>query len=151
LISAARDAKFEKAVAGSHPCCGLLPCKSKQSTNQYETEASGFGAGLQMKVTYREIYEVIVRIPRRRVSTYGQIAELAGIPGQPRRIGYALSALNGESGVPWHRVVNAKGMISSRSDGRPDLRQRRLLQQEGIVFDRSGRIDLARFQWRPRF
>jgi methylated-DNA-protein-cysteine methyltransferase-like protein len=75
---------------------------------------------------------------------------LAGIPGQPRRIGYALSALTGNAGIPWHRVINAKGMISSRSGSGPDKLQRRLLQKEGIVFDSSGRIDLSRFQWRPR-
>jgi methylated-DNA-protein-cysteine methyltransferase-like protein len=103
-----------------------------------------------MKITYDEIYEVISRIPSRRVATYGQIAELVGIPGQPRRIGYALSALSGDSNIPWHRVINAKGMISSRAGSGPDKVQRRLLGQEGIVFDSSGRIDLARFRWRPR-
>jgi methylated-DNA-protein-cysteine methyltransferase-like protein len=103
-----------------------------------------------LKIGYSEIYEVVARIPRRRVATYGQIAELAGIPGQPRRIGYALSALTGNAGIPWHRVINAKGMISSRSGSGPDKLQRRLLQKEGIVFDSSGRIDLSRFQWRPR-
>ena len=103
-----------------------------------------------MKIGYNEIYEVVARIPRRRVATYGQIAALAGIPGQPRRIGYALSALSGDTGIPWHRVINAKGMISSRTRSGPDKVQRSLLKQEGIIFDPSGRIDLARFQWRPR-
>jgi methylated-DNA-protein-cysteine methyltransferase-like protein len=103
-----------------------------------------------LKIGYNEIYEVIARIPPRRVATYGQIAELAGIPGQPRRIGYALSALPGDSSIPWHRVINAKGMISSRSESGPDNLQRRLLKQEGIVFGPSGRIDLARFRWMPR-
>ena len=103
-----------------------------------------------MKIGYAEIYDVIARIPPRRVATYGQIAELAGIPGQPRRIGYALSALPGDSGIPWHRVINAKGMISFRSNTGPSKLQRRLLKREGIVFDSSGRIDLSRFQWRPR-
>jgi len=103
-----------------------------------------------MKIGYGEIYEVVARIPRRRVATYGQIAELAGIPGQPRRIGYALSALSGNASVPWHRVINAKGMISSRSHSGSDKLQRRLLKQEGIVFNPSGRIDFTRFLWRPR-
>jgi methylated-DNA-protein-cysteine methyltransferase-like protein len=103
-----------------------------------------------MKIGYAEIYEVVARIPPRRVATYGQLAELAGIPGQARRVGYALSALAGSSSIPWHRVINAKGMISSRSNTGPDKLQRRLLQHEGIVFDSPGRIDLTRFQWRPR-
>jgi methylated-DNA-protein-cysteine methyltransferase-like protein len=103
-----------------------------------------------MKIGYNEIYEVIARIPPRRVATYGQIAELAGIPGQARRVGYALSTLPADSSIPWHRVINAKGMISSRSGSGPDKLQLRLLQQEGIVSNSSGRFDLARFQWRPR-
>src|SRR5437764_6039216 len=53
----------------------------------------------EVKVGYDRIYEVIGRIPRGRVATYGQIAEVAGIPGQPRRIGYALSALPPDNGV----------------------------------------------------
>jgi methylated-DNA-protein-cysteine methyltransferase-like protein len=103
-----------------------------------------------MKISYNEIYEVIARIPPRRVATYGQIAELAGIPGQPRRIGYALSALSSGSSIPWHRVINAKGMISFRLGTGPDKLQRRLLKREGILFDSSDRIDLSRFQWKPR-
>jgi len=103
-----------------------------------------------MKVGYNEIYEVIARIPPRRVATYGQIAELAGIPGQPRRISYALSALPSGSSIPWHRVINAKGMISFRSGTGPDKLQRRLLKREGILFDTSDRVDLIRFQWKPR-
>ncbi len=104
-----------------------------------------------MKTGYDWIYSVVNRIPRGRVATYGQIAELAGIAGQPRRVGYALSALPRDSGVPWHRVINAKGEISTRSKPGTEPLQRRLLKQEGIVFSSEARVSLARFQWRPRF
>jgi methylated-DNA-protein-cysteine methyltransferase related protein len=100
-----------------------------------------------MKIRFDAIYDVVMQIPRGRVATYGQIAELAGIPRQPRRVGYALSALPTNSGVPWHRVINAKGEISLRSGGCRDPVQRRLLKQEGVIFDRSGRISLDRFRW----
>ena len=103
-----------------------------------------------MKIRFDAIYDVVVQIPRGRVATYGQIAELAGMPRQPRRVGYALSALPKNSGVPWHRVINAKGEISVRSGGSPDPVQRRLLKQEGIAFDRGGRISLDRFRWVPK-
>jgi methylated-DNA-protein-cysteine methyltransferase-like protein len=103
-----------------------------------------------MKVTYDLIYGVIRRIPRGRVATYGQIADLVGIPRQPRRIGYALSALSEDSGVPWHRVLNAEGKVSLRSETGVESLQRRLLRQEGVVFDANARVSLARFQWRPR-
>ena len=106
---------------------------------------------MPMKISFDAIYDVVVQIPRGRVATYGQIAELAGIARQPRRVGYALSALPKNSGVPWHRVINAKGEISVRSGGGPDPVQRRLLKQEGVIFDRAGRISLERFRWEPRF
>lgn len=104
-----------------------------------------------MKIGYDSIYDLVNCIPRGHVATYGQIAELAGIPGQPRRVGYALSALPKNSGVPWHRVINAKGEISARSNPSTERFQRKLLEQEGIVFDRDARISLARFRWQPKF
>jgi methylated-DNA-protein-cysteine methyltransferase related protein len=103
-----------------------------------------------MKVTYDMIHRIVSSIPRGRVATYGQIADLAGMPGQPRRVGYALSALPDGSAVPWQRVVNAKGEISLRAHSGAENLQRKLLRAEGVVFDRKGRISMERFQWRPR-
>lgn len=99
--------------------------------------------------TYQHIYAAVSRIPRGRVATYGQIARLAEIPGQARLVGYALSALDERSPVPWHRVVNAAGEISRRSGSSlmEDL-QRTRLQREGVVFDANGRIKLSVAQWR---
>lgn len=104
----------------------------------------------EVKVGHDRIYEVIRRIPRGRVATYGQIAELAGIPGQPRRIGYALSALPADSGIPWHRVINAQGRISFPAGSGPEKLQRRLLKQDGIAFDSTRRISLSLFRWLPK-
>lgn len=97
-------------------------------------------------VGHERIYGEVRRIPKGRVATYGQIAALAGIPRQPRRIGYALSALKDES-VPWHRVVNARGEISRRADPGYENYQRILLEQEGVVFDANGRIALDKYRW----
>lgn len=96
---------------------------------------------------YQRIYGAVRRIPRGRVATYGQIAELAGIEGHARQVGYALHALHDER-VPWHRVVNSRGEISPRSAGDSHELQRHLLESEGIEFDPAGRIDLKRFRWR---
>ena len=102
--------------------------------------------------TYLAIYAVVSRIPEGRVATYGQVAGLAGLPGRARLVGYALSALAGRSTIPWHRVVNAEGRISSRSCGSDaDLEQRLRLEHEGVSFDAGGRIHLERFLWRPQF
>lgn len=98
---------------------------------------------------YQRIYKIIKQIPKGRVATYGQIAKLAGIPGQPRRVGYALSILPEGEVVPWHRVVNAKGEVSPRIEmGYAEL-QRRLLEKEGIRFDANAKISLSKFQWKP--
>ena len=101
-------------------------------------------------ITYDRIYSMVRRIPKGRVATYGQIACLAGIPRQPRQIGYALAALRDYHPVPWHRVVNSKGEISQRSEPGFEERQRILLQSEGVVFDANGGISLSRFRWRPK-
>jgi methylated-DNA-protein-cysteine methyltransferase-like protein len=98
--------------------------------------------------SYDRIYAVVRRIPRGRVSTYGEVARAARLGAAARQVGYALHALPEESDVPWQRVVNARGEISARASGF-EVPQRRLLEHEGVRFDARGRIDLARFGWRP--
>ena len=98
---------------------------------------------------YDRIYVVIEGIPGGRVATYGQIADLAGLPGRARLVGHALRVLPEGSGVPWHRVLNARGGISARSDPAWESGQRQLLEAEGIVFDGRGRISLAAYCWNP--
>ena len=98
--------------------------------------------------THRRIHDVVARIPRGRVATYGQIARIAGMPGQARLVGYALHALPADTSIPWQRVVNAQGAIST--PGGPDSVQRKLLEREGVRFDERGRIPLKSFQWRLR-
>ncbi len=87
------------------------------------------------------------RIPRGRVATYGGIAELAGLEGHARQVGYALHDLPPGSDVPWHRVINARGEISPRSHGDSHELQRMLLESEGVEFDRTGRVDLKKYRW----
>jgi methylated-DNA-protein-cysteine methyltransferase-like protein len=98
--------------------------------------------------SYAQIHELVSRIPRGRVATYGQIAKLAGISNGARAVGYALSALSDNSAVPWHRVVNAAGEISLRTTGDAmENIQRMRLEREGVAFDARGRIRLSEFQW----
>ncbi len=91
---------------------------------------------------YARIYDVVRRVPAGNVITYGQVAKLAGGCG-PRQVGYAMAAVSEQSGVPWHRVVNSKGMVSQRADGQPCDVQRQLLEAEGHAFDARGRLNLA--------
>lgn len=99
---------------------------------------------------WTRIYQVVRRIPAGRVATYGQVAELAGLPRHARQVGYALHALPEDSGVPWQRVVNARGEVSARSLPGFEQVQRQLLEDEGVAFDARGRLDLPRYRWQPR-
>ncbi len=103
--------------------------------------------------TYRRIYSVVLKIPRGKVATYGQIAALAGLPRAARQVGYALRVIPENVTLPWHRVVNAQGRISlrlSQWESGCDELQRILLEEEGVIFDTHNKIDLGLFQWRPK-
>ena len=95
---------------------------------------------------YSRIYSAVRRIPKGKVSTYGRIAKLVNAPG-PRVVGYAMAALPAGSNVPWQRVVNHKGEVSLRKGGDGELRQRRLLESEGVQFSLRGRINLKVYAW----
>jgi methylated-DNA-protein-cysteine methyltransferase-like protein len=95
------------------------------------------------------IYTIVAMIPPGSVATYGQVARLAGLGRQARQVGYALAALDNDSALPWHRVVNACGEISLRAHAGAEQRQRSLLEREGVRFDDRGRISLEEFGWRP--
>jgi methylated-DNA-protein-cysteine methyltransferase-like protein len=99
------------------------------------------------------LYQLVRRIPKGRVATYGQLAKLVGLPRHARHVGNALANTPEKVKIPWHRVVNAQGRISLRrsnwQSGSDDL-QRILLEAEGVVFDESGKIRLRDYQWEPK-
>ncbi|MBN1354749.1 MGMT family protein [bacterium] len=92
----------------------------------------------------QRIHDIVRSIPPGRVATYGQIASIAG-GCTARMVGYAMAAVTESSKIPWHRVVNSRGFISVRSGGESCDLQRELLENEGIIFDSNGRIDLEKF------
>lgn len=100
-----------------------------------------------MSDLYARFIAIVRQIPEGRVATYGQIASMAGHPRHARHVGYALSALDTDSDVPWHRVLNSSGKISRRGLSGCDDFQRLLLEEEGVEFGPGGRINLQRFQW----
>ncbi len=97
---------------------------------------------------YGRIWATVEKIPRGRVSTYGTIARLSGLPGRARLVGYAMFNLPEGAGVPWHRVVNAAGKISLPHGRESRRRQRLLLEREGIAFD-GDKLDLKTVGWPP--
>lgn len=101
---------------------------------------------------FEKIYRLVLRIPRGRVMTYGQIARLLEERYSPRLVGWAMHATpRDERNIPWHRVINSRGGIST---GRVILaepeRQRLMLEAENVVFDARGHCDLNVYQWSPR-
>jgi methylated-DNA-protein-cysteine methyltransferase related protein len=98
--------------------------------------------------SHHRIYDIVRRIPAGRVLTYGDVAALADMPRHARLVGYALHALPQHTTVPWHRVINHRGGISTgRAWPGGELLQRHLLEAEGVQFDARGRVHLARFRW----
>lgn len=101
--------------------------------------------------SYDLIYKTVRKIPVGKVATYGQIADLAGLYGKARVVGYALFQVDTVTdALPWHRVINAKGEISYSSLRKGgDYLQKHLLEKEGIEFKPNGKINLKEYQWQP--
>ena len=98
---------------------------------------------------YRErIYEIVRRIPRGRVMTYGQIAYILGKGYTPRTVGFVMHGAD-EKKTPWHRVINSQGRCSTARVVLPADKQQRMLEREGVKFDASGRCDLEQSIWHP--
>ncbi|MBN2280508.1 MAG: MGMT family protein [Candidatus Marinimicrobia bacterium] len=96
----------------------------------------------------KAVIETISRIPRGKVISYGRIALIAGNPFGARQVSRILHAMSQKHNLPWHRVINSKGMISLPTGGGYEG-QRRLLEEEGIALDEKGRIDFEIFGWDP--
>ena len=96
---------------------------------------------------YAAVHRLVAQIPPGKVTTYGQIARWLGHPSAARAVGYALHAVPGGSDLPWQRVINASGRISSRCDRHYEAIQRALLEAEGVRFDAYGSVDLQKFGW----
>lgn len=95
------------------------------------------------------VYAVVRRVPPGFVTTYGDVATMLGSPRVARQVGYALAALPEPEDVPWQRVVNAQGRISSKGDVVRAELQRMKLEAEGVALEPTGRIaDFERVRFR---
>lgn len=101
---------------------------------------------------FEKVYEVVRRVPKGRVATYGQIAALAGFPRSARAVGMALRAFPEGTDVPWQRVISSKGYISIENFEHPAEEQASLLIAEGVRAVRQQgvfRVNLQKYLWNP--
>src|SRR5574338_365732 len=136
-LGALGDNRHDNDQLSSHPGCRELAAAAICFLDHLCRGAGAVALGPERMTAsaYDRIYAVVRRIPPGRVATYGQVAELAGIPGRARQVGYALHALPDSSAVPWQRVLNARGRVSLPPGSRSALEQRLLLEREGVHFD----------------
>jgi methylated-DNA-protein-cysteine methyltransferase related protein len=102
-----------------------------------------------MQSVPESILAAVRRIPRGKVCTYGNVAEVAGLPRRARLVGTVLRQTPAARGLPWYRVINAGGRISFPVGSDAYARQRHKLEAEGVVFV-GGRVDLRRYGWPAR-
>lgn len=94
-----------------------------------------------------KVIAVVKKIPRGKVATYAQIAKLAGKPQGVRGVVWILHSSSGVAGLPWQRVINAKGRISFPEMSESWIRQKALLEKEGVEFSEGDVVDLKIYQW----
>jgi methylated-DNA-protein-cysteine methyltransferase-like protein len=97
---------------------------------------------------YTKIWHTVQLIPLGKVASYGQIADLAGLPGRARLVGKSLGYVPKDMDVPWHRVLRSNGQIAFPTGSEQSQKQTGFLQQEDVaVF--NNRVKLSLFQWQP--
>lgn len=104
--------------------------------------------GAQPESLNERIWRVVDAVPAGYVASYGQIADLAGLPRGARRVGRALGQVPSDREIPWYRILRASGKLAFDSGTRLFELQTARLQEEGVVILR-GRINLKQFQWQP--
>lgn len=88
------------------------------------------------------------RVPYGRVSSYGFIADLAGLPGRARMVGSVMQQAPDDMNVPWYRIIRSNGQLAFQAGSESAKRQKGLLQEEGVVV-LNNRVDMKQFAWRP--
>jgi methylated-DNA-protein-cysteine methyltransferase-like protein len=97
-------------------------------------------------MSWAPVYRLVKRIPRGRVTTYGELAKALKLRGGARAVGYAMAACPNGQGIPWHRVIGAGGRLLMPEP--QALKQRKLLETEGVALD-GARVDMDAYGWSP--
>lgn len=97
---------------------------------------------------YQQIWQTVAVIPAGRVASYGQVADLAGLPGRARLAGKALAITPPDMTLPWHRVLRSNGQLAFTPGSEQANQQKSLLQAEGVTV-KGYRVKMADFAWKP--
>ena len=95
-----------------------------------------------------KIWHIVAMIPQGNVSSYGKIADYAGLPGRARYVSKALKSAPEHLSLPWHRVLNSQGKISFEKNSHAFQQQMELLRMDGVIVN-CGKISLSEYEWRP--
>jgi len=95
------------------------------------------------------VREVVAAIPKGKVTTYGQVAALAGKPGAARAVGMIMSQNKDTKAVPCHRVVGSNGALTGYAYGDGTSTKKQMLEKEGVKF-KGTKVDLNASQWMPK-
>lgn len=98
-----------------------------------------------MNAHYSRIWQTVQQIPAGKVASYGQIADLAGLPGRARLVGKALGF--SPTPLPWHRVVRSNLTLAFAPGSAEAAEQSALLRQEGVLL--RGQKVPAQYHWQP--
>jgi methylated-DNA-protein-cysteine methyltransferase-like protein len=93
------------------------------------------------------VIEIIFKIPEGRVTTYGTIATMAGVPRGGRLVGGVLHFNTEKDNLPWHRIINRHGFISTKCLDHPKALQKALLEQEGVLVNSEFMVNLKEYGW----
>ncbi len=89
----------------------------------------------------RNVIEILRKIPRGEVTTYGAVAALAGSPRSARQVVRLLHSSSKKYDLPWHRVINSRGYIAIK-DPEGFAEQKALLEMEGVFSDEKGKVTI---------
>lgn len=118
----------------------------QEKSNEFETQSKSDGSYTVEENLTERICSVIASIPEGHVCSYGLVAAIAGNPRAARQVVRTLNTQSEKRGLPWHRVINSQGKISLPAGGPAEI-QRRLLEDEGVEFDKNGAVDLSLYGW----
>lgn len=97
---------------------------------------------------YQHIWQTVLAIPAGKVASYGQVADLAGLPGRARMVGRCMAAAPKEIEVPWYRVLRSNGQLAFKAGSTNSLKQTGLLQEEGVAVIKN-RVNMNEYRWQP--